>query len=742
VIKKIKKVLFISLFIIIPILFFYKIFLGYSILTGDFSGSDFLDLHLPFKFSQHESLINKTLPLWENRLSMGFPLFAEGQSGTLYPPVLLTSLLNPILGINLNLVIVFITALTSSYLFFRSEKLSKSAALFSAIAFSFSAYFITRIKHVNMLNVASLFPLLLFLANKYLQKPKIKYAIFSSVVISFMIFAGHPQIAVYNILILIIFILFKSFVQVPQEERLAKFFSSINFLTVSIVFGILLSAIQILPTLELSNLSTRSELSEAALKAYPFHPKNLVNILSPYYFGNPANGTYSLDITKYGIFWENSSYAGLITLVLAIFSIYKTISAKKRSKMSLYFIFLGIFSLLLMMGPFTPLFDFFSKNIPLFSSFRFPTRFNLYLIFSLAFLAGSGLDLVCAKFNKKKIVPFIAISILLADLFIFSNDYISFIKSDKLTKTPQFVSNFNKEKDKYFRIYSLTQYSQTPYFSYGWKNSENEILSFRESIPPNNNIIFNLDSFTDRAWFEGGLGIKERSRLENYLLKENQNPGITGKILGMFNVRYLISFSDYIGIEIDQIDSIKLSDKFSSELKLFKNNQYLPRAYFVPEAVVVDSPEAAFNQLIKPDFLPIKTVILQKQPKKIPPQFSGIIDDFVKENSVEIKKYESREVDIKANVKTHGFLVLSDINYPGWRAFVNGQEEKILPANYLVRAVELEPGENEVKFYFKSQSFQTGSYITVVTLSILLISFSVLTFSKYLARKKPQSKPN
>src|SRR3989344_3926136 len=107
--KKLKKAVPIVILGLLPFALFYKAALGSSIITsGDFSWSDLLDLHFPFKAILHRTLPKGLLPLWEPNVSLGFPILAEGQSGPLYPLNIITSFLPPELDLNLSIIITFI----------------------------------------------------------------------------------------------------------------------------------------------------------------------------------------------------------------------------------------------------------------------------------------------------------------------------------------------------------------------------------------------------------------------------------------------------------------------------------------------------------------------------------------------------------------------------------------------------------------------------------------------------------
>jgi len=596
-----------------------------------------------------------------------------------------------------------------------------------------------------MINVAAWAPFLFWTTKNLFSKRQLRYAFLSSIAIALQFFAGHPQMTFFCLFIFIIYFLFEAALSHKNSGFAVTFPLASLALFIIVVVAIGLSAIQILPTLELTQLSERTAYTFQTATAYPFHPKNLMTFISPYYFGNPALGSYREDVTRTGVFWENSSYIGLLPFILAIAALIPAIRKKPRPIYLLFFASLALFSTVLMLGRFTPIYALLWQLLPGFQLFRFPTRFNLFLIFSLSILSGYGASLLLKKLIGFKNLPLVSqtkrsddtrfswplsirqtqamiIGFILIDLFVFASAYIAYVPLDKFQQEPAIVKRLAEDRS-FFRIYNLTQYTQSPYQTLGWKRDQDAILAIRDAIPPNNNLLYNLASFADRGWFEGGLGLTRRNRLENYLLYENQDPVVTGKILGIFNVKYITSFSESLGIEIEKIEEYDLGKQFATSLKLFKNNMVMPRVSFVPEAEVIQDGEAILRRLSHTEFLPTKTVILEDQPHTIPEKFTGIMDAFREENPLTILSYKDQEVTIEADIKNHGFLVLSDLFYPGWKAQVDGTSQPILKANYLVRALELEPGKHTIRFWFAPTSFQIGKLISLVALLILMIIF-------------------
>ena len=58
----------------------------------------------------------------------------------------------------------------------------------------------------------------------------------------------------------------------------------------------------------------------------------------------------------------------------------------------------------------------------------------------------------------------------------------------------------------------------------------------------------------------------------------------------------------------------------------------------------------------------------------------------------EITDYEPDRVEVTAEARGEGLLVLGDIYYPGWKASVDGDDVPIERVDYLLRGVRIEPG--------------------------------------------------
>ncbi|MBW7885075.1 MAG: YfhO family protein, partial [Caldilineaceae bacterium] len=73
-----------------------------------------------------------------------------------------------------------------------------------------------------------------------------------------------------------------------------------------------------------------------------------------------------------------------------------------------------------------------------------------------------------------------------------------------------------------------------------------------------------------------------------------------------------------------------------------------------------------------------------------------------------VTTYSSGAMSVQAVAPEGGYLILSELWYPGWRATVNGAAAAIEQANGALRAVALPPGTSTVELRFWPASFTWG----------------------------------
>jgi len=734
--------LVIVLFLILLIVFFWKsITLQGVFITGDLSASDIMDQNYPMRNFLSQSLKNGYFPLWNPYVFCGFPSFAEGQGGFFYPlNLLLFYLLPAYLAYNYSVILTFFLAGLFTYIYARAIKLSRFSSLLAGVIFIFSGFFVSRLKHINMINSACWLPLLFFLIEKYFQTKKIRYVILSGIVWGMQILAGHFEIAYYSMLGVGCYFLFKLYTVYKKEKKARIIPKNFAIFILVVLIGVSLSAVQMIPSYEYSKYSIRTEgLSYEETTMWTFYPEGLITFLLPYYYGDPAKATYQ---QRRGIFWENCAYVGLLPLLLAFISLFSLFKKYKlhRNKQTIFSIeirqYIIFFSCLILLSLLTVmkrsffLFKIFWLFLPGFKFFRFQQRLLLFTEFSLVILAAIGFEFVVQKLRKAEINVFrsVVFLIIVTDLFIFGIKHNPTISPEEWFSKPETVNFLEKDKSQY-RIYSFGHFYTWPVayrLAQGWKGDLTPYLGHRKVLPENFNMVYNISS----AGGYTSLFLRRFSQLESILWKNSSlfqdGSAILSsqaiKILSLLNVKYIPTIWR---LQNDRLE-MKMESEFYPEMpkvKVYENRQFMPRAYIVPQARILSSEKEVLGMLAWEKFNPLKEALIEEKINHGSQSTEG--------SNVEIIRYSPLEVVVKTSLTNDGFLVLSDTYYPGWKVFINGKEGKILQANYIMRTVPLDKGDYEVKFVYAPQSFKIGLIITFVALGLVfLFSLRKLVFSR------------
>lgn len=184
----------------------------------------------------------------------------------------------------------------------------------------------------------------------------------------------------------------------------------------------------------------------------------------------------------------------------------------------------------------------------------------------------------------------------------------------------------------------------------------------------------------------------------------------------LLNVKYVTTFAPLsTGADLPS----SLQRIYEEGPGLYANRSALPRAFVVERAMVAQA--ATVPRLISEEgFEPTEVVLIEEQP---PEGFAATFTRGAPVGVAEITRYRNLSVDLDVRMDRPGWLVLGDVNYPGWRVEVDGREERIFTAYYILRAVPLSEGTHRVRFYFLPGSVVAGGIISV---GALLAALGVL----------------
>jgi hypothetical protein len=152
---------------------------------------------------------------------------------------------------------------------------------------------------------------------------------------------------------------------------------------------------------------------------------------------------------------------------------------------------------------------------------------------------------------------------------------------------------------------------------------------------------------------------------------------------------------------------------------IYENPNVLPRAYVVHRAEIVPGP-ALLERLNAQDFNPWTAVLLEAA---LPDTQTAQLNEapLRSDSFAHITRYDLQEVEITAEMKAPGILVLSDQWYPGWQVTVDGTPAQLLRTNYALRGVFLPAGVHQVTFRFRSVPLRRGLALAGVALTLGLV---------------------
>jgi hypothetical protein len=222
-------------------------------------------------------------------------------------------------------------------------------------------------------------------------------------------------------------------------------------------------------------------------------------------------------------------------------------------------------------------------------------------------------------------------------------------------------------------------------------------------------------------------------------------PRTNRRLFDLLNVRYMACFPEYITNEELRKDPGHRVDQDSwLGVVQFKDPPAVPalppkRPYPLPPVVIVENLTVRSRAFVVPEATPMpagrelaalkacdfgKTVLLTTD-DPLPPNGSQPV------RTVRITEYRPNRVRLDLGGGSGGFLVLSDVWFPGWRCEMDGREVPIYRGNHAFRAVSIPDGAHEVVLTFEPRSYFTGWWVSAVSLACLAL-FALASFGKSL----------
>ena len=725
--------------------FFWRVVGGEVFQPAD--GGDLVSFLYPtYRFAAAQ-LHQWTLPLWNPTLYGGAPFIGDIQAGFLYLPNLLLFLFRPdfdygwmqwlvmghIFWAGLGVYVLLRTLrfgadITGSE---TPAPLSRPAALFGAVAFMFSHPLLIHLGNLNLIAVLSWLPWVLAAFQRSLTAPDprrtLRWAGLTALLFALGNYAGHAQSTYYVGLALIVVTVAAS--RPPNNFQ----FSIFNFqflqpflaLLTTGILTILLTAPILFPALEMAQFTERSAFTYQDTVAYSLAPAQVIGLITPGFFGNgPA--------LHWGL-WDRVElpYAGVITLLAALFALFGL--TRKESRRDLWpWLGLAAFGMITALGIYGVVHGWLTVILPGFDQFRAPARATVLWTLAVAVLGAVGIDRIAngewrmgaGEYahgdNTQQFAihhsPFAILKtgtlflggltlLMFFALFLTQGDETLFVRASVALLAVMLALGFwlgtwalirGRRSGwlgpagfavaavalLFFDLSATGAYTDISPVNPTGGYDHPEIVAFLKSDPD----IFRIDTRTgiDGLWQPAaaalhGLqdvgGIANPLTLSNWANYVEATGGRDTAAYGTLNVKYVIAkdstpFPANFELALDAPD----------ELSVFRNTDFGPRAW------VVDGEWGLANG-----------------------------------DRVEMTHYGSNDMALAADASAPGYVVISEVWYPGWRATVNGADAQVVQAHGALRAVGIPAGASTVTLRFAPTFWRWGLMGAGIGLLLLIL---------------------
>ncbi|TAK34283.1 MAG: hypothetical protein EPO21_10060 [Chloroflexota bacterium] len=721
-------------------------------------GGDLSSYYYPTYRYLSEMLHAGILPLWNPYLYSGNPFLADIEASALYPLNLVFHVFVPVVtyrAVEVLLIGHYVIAAAGMYVYTRSLGLSRLPSFVSGLVFAFSGFNTARLGHANILLGVVWLPWIMCFLDRVILRRRLLDAVCAGVLCGIVALGAHPQVPIYFALFFVFYGALRLYL-LRREQRSSgasqslplKRYAALLVLVAVLAGGV--AAVQLLPSAQLSALSVRgADLSLDRASAFSVEPMGLVMFLVPHFFGDgPAEhwGVKSGLVEVYG-------YAGISTLVFGLLAL---TCARKRRALVLLFAAIVLVFLLLSMGENTILQVLTYRFVPGLSKLRAAGRFLMFVDFALAALAALGLETMMrplpAFWRRPLRRVLLVLSVVLGTVVLLVVPFFYYALLTSQDKDAVIVQRIGTSISSlnisalflglsvvvlvlyryagrraqiiavlagiviFLDLFSANAgfnvtdenpvrgYAQDSIASFLSANDNRFRLDAATGIPdlwqPNTSLIYRLP---DVMGLDKPLFLREYRRYwENLGSRSNAAYDLLG-------ARFLLARKD---VDLDWSKFMLEAGSFP-RLNIYRNTRALPRALLVPQAEMA-SGDAALARLRRRGFDPTQVVLIDA-PVSSGDNASAPIGD------VSSVQYPTpNEVLIKLHANTAGYLLLSDVMYPGWRAYVDGSETRIYRANYAFRAVEVSPGDHQVRFWFQPRILSIGLAVSLAGVACVI----------------------
>jgi hypothetical protein len=694
-----KEAFLMTILIFIPV-YSFMYFLDSFIFPKGTHLSDYTISHYPnLLYLQQSIQSGHGVPYWNSQILSGYPTIANPLSGIWYPGNWLSICFPLPFGTHLVTILHLIFGGIGMYLLLRKMELSNFASFFGAMAFQMMPKLFAHYAagHVSIVQAITYTPWVLYFQQlRSAENKGIWHTLNTAIFYGLVILCDIRWVAYLFIFDLVYFIYEY---QKAGNYSIKKFVIELGRRITPVGLSLLFTSFFLLPFLQYVGLSDRSLMDASNVLSYSLPLGKLIGFIIP------DMGSYAEYVVYPGlVIWI--TFLGLLTI------------KPLRKKQWVLFVFAGLF-VIYSFGSSLPFLKWIAY-IPGMNLLRVPSRMFflisiLIIIFSAQYLSAiqfsdeprktinllpqfftllfavgimgiiiySG-DVLISDFywpvgmgfllfllfifrkltsRFRGLFQFLLIFLCVIDLTVINTSQYDFYSKETISSQDQEIVEVIKPKESdLYRIYS-------PSYSVEQHLAAENGISLVDGVDPLHLITYAEFMAKAAGVNKEGYQVTIPTYATGSRYTDNQNAIPNTELLGLLNVKYVVSA---FPIEVDGLEHVDAT----KNAYIYNNLDYLPRAW-----VEVDQ-------------------------KKVTENITSIQ---VKANEIEI------------DAKGPGTLVLSEVDYPGWKVTNNGQKMVIKTAYGILRSVDLSEGTNHIVMKFKPTRLYIGFVISGLTLIVMIL---------------------
>ncbi len=686
------------------------------------------DFFFPLKLYTADRIGSGEIPLWNPLSGLGEPWLASGQSGVFYPPTLLFLLPSAALAAGLFLLLHFAIGVSGAWRFLKDEAVSDAGALFGAAGYGACGFAASLSAYWNHFGAWAYLPWIAACARSGLRSKTSRFAM--AVAVGLQASAGSPELSAATLCVAALFAWqsrreTSGWLDPPLRTRLLGLARAAGL-------GLALAGVTLVPMAELALHSER----RAPL---PIVERDRGSVgLSALSSGLGLSGGPS------GSDYLASLYAGPLMLCAVAAAFVEV----ERRRLALLLAAVAVAGILLSMaappGPWL-------RSLPFLDRVRYPAKALVWTFFALPMLAGMGADSIRFALARGRALWVAGIGLGAMALLLFSRQPPAARLAEGIglsalvwlavfgagppssAKRPHGARGPVLETVAALSLTASLLLAARPAFRFA---PESEIRRVPESIPfltrVNGRVLtpppLDLATWVLRdARFDAATLRRQREALLGYT---NLLPRVaTVRTASALPTRA----QERIAASIDAGDPVRAAGAVAGrvlwspflpanlglrtvgEFSRAPLNPYRSRLSFVPGYRIEADPARAWARAARGELDWSREVFLDRQPEPRP--MAGEKRSFV---VARIAEDRPERVVADVNSGAAGILVLADLDYPGWKAAVDGHPAPILTADGCLRAVALPAGSHRVVFRYRPVSFYAGAALSLLALATLV----------------------